>query len=94
MLAFGRALVGNPRVLLLDEPSEGLAPQIVEEVAAALRRLKESGLSILLVEQNTKLALGLADRVVVLNTGRVVYDGPGEAIQDDDAFLSQHLGVY
>jgi branched-chain amino acid transport system ATP-binding protein len=94
MLAFGRALVGNPRVLLLDEPSEGLAPQIVEEVAAALRRLKESGLSILLVEQNTKLALGLADRVVVLNTGRVVYDGPADAIKDDDAFLSQHLGVY
>jgi branched-chain amino acid transport system ATP-binding protein len=94
MLAFGRALVGNPRVLLLDEPSEGLAPQIVEEVAAALRRLKESGLSILLVEQNTKLALGLADRVVVLNTGRVVYDGPAAAIEGDEAFLSQHLGVY
>jgi branched-chain amino acid transport system ATP-binding protein len=94
MLAFGRALVGNPRVLLLDEPSEGLAPQIVEEVAAVLRRLKASGLAILLVEQNTKLALGLADRVTVLNTGRVVYDGPADPIRHDDAFLSQHLGVY
>jgi branched-chain amino acid transport system ATP-binding protein len=94
MLAFGRALVGNPRVLLLDEPSEGLAPQIVEEVAEVLRRLKASGLSILLVEQNTKLALGLADRVTVLNTGRVVYDGPADPIRHDDAFLSQHLGVY
>jgi branched-chain amino acid transport system ATP-binding protein len=94
MLAFARALVTNPRVLLLDEPSEGLAPQIVEELARVLRRLKGSGLSILLVEQNTKLALDLADQVVVLNTGRVAYAGDAEGIRRDEAFLSQHLGVY
>ena len=94
MLAFARALVGNPRLLLLDEPSEGLAPQIVEELARVLRQLKGGGLSILLVEQNTKMALGLANQVVILNTGRVAYEGPVERIRDDEAFLSQHLGVY
>jgi branched-chain amino acid transport system ATP-binding protein len=94
MLAFARALVGNPRLLLLDEPSEGLAPQIVEELGRVLAGLKASGLAILLVEQNTKLALGVADRVVVLNTGRVAYDGDAETIRHDETFLSQHLGVY
>src|SRR5689334_23461169 len=73
MLAIGRGLMAKPRVLLLDEPTEGLAPQIVEEVGAILRRLKEAGLSIILVEQNTKLALGLADSVAILNTGRLVF---------------------
>ncbi|MFL5368989.1 MAG: ABC transporter ATP-binding protein [Myxococcales bacterium] len=94
MLAIGRALMTNPRVLLLDEPSEGLAPAIVHEVGRVLARLRASGLSILLVEQNTKLALGLADEVVTLNSGRVAYDGPCEKIRHDESFLTQQLGVY
>jgi branched-chain amino acid transport system ATP-binding protein len=94
MLAIGRALMGNPRVLLMDEPSEGLAPQIVAEVGRIIARLKADGLSILLVEQNTKLALGIADEVVLLNTGRVVYQGDPETLQRDPRMIAQHLGVF
>ncbi len=94
MLAIGRALMTNPRVLLLDEPSEGLAPHLVAEVRRVLLRLKAEGFSILLVEQNTRLALGIADDVVILNGGRVVYEGPPDPITDDEAFLAQHLGVH
>ena len=90
MLAIGRALMSNPRVLLMDEPSEGLAPQIVAEVMATIRRLKAQGLSIVLVEQNTRMALGLADRVVILNTGRVVFHGRDPAPE----ILDQNLGVH
>ncbi|HEU5320135.1 MAG TPA: ABC transporter ATP-binding protein [Methylomirabilota bacterium] len=93
MLAIGRALTTNPRVLLLDEPSEGLAPHLVAEVRRVLVRLKAEGFSIVLVEQNTRLALGIADDVVVLNSGRVVYEGPPALIEDDEGFLAQHLGV-
>ena len=94
MLAIGRALMGNPRVLLMDEPSEGLAPLIVAEVGRTIARLKEEGQSILLVEQNVKLALGLADDVVILNTGRVAFSGGVEAVRKDEALISQHLGVF
>jgi branched-chain amino acid transport system ATP-binding protein len=94
MLAIGRALMGNPRVLLMDEPSEGLAPQIVAEVVSTIRKLKEQGLSILLVEQNAKLAFDLADDVVILNSGRVVLDLPVEQLKRDGSDLHQHLGVY
>ena len=93
MLAIGRALMTNPRVLLLDEPSEGLAPQIVAEVARVLGRLRQGGLSIVLVEQNTKLALGVADAVVTLNSGRVAFEGAADAVRGDASFLAQHLGV-
>ena len=94
MLAIGRALMGNPRVLLLDEPSEGLAPLIVAEVAQAIRTLKAERLSILLVEQNFNLALELADDVVVLNTGRVVHAGSAEAVRARPELASRHLGVF
>jgi len=94
MLAIGRALMTNPRVLLLDEPSEGLAPQVVAEVARVLARLRESGLSIVLVEQNTKLALDVADAVVTLNSGRVAFEGAADAVRADPSFLAQHLGVH
>jgi len=93
MLAIARALVSNPRVLLLDEPSEGLAPLIVQEVGQTLLRLKAEGYSILLVEQNTALALKVADDVAILNTGRIVFDGSaGEAGARPD-LLQQNLGV-
>jgi len=94
MLAIGRALMGNPRVLLMDEPSEGLAPLIVVEVGRTLLRLKQEGQSIVLVEQNIKLALGLADEVVILNTGRVAFHGPVDRVRGDQALITQHLGVF
>jgi branched-chain amino acid transport system ATP-binding protein len=94
MLAIGRALVSNPRVLLLDEPSEGLAPKIVHEVGETLLTLKAQGFSILLVEQNTTLALRVADEVLILNTGRIVYDGPAEDARNQPGLLHAHLGVY
>ena len=94
MLAIGRALMNNPRVLLLDEPSEGLAPQIVAEVMATIRRLKREGLSIILVEQNAKLVFDIADDVVILNSGHVAVAGrPGEMTQQG-VDLHQHLGIY
>ena len=94
MLAIGRALMANPRVLLMDEPSEGLAPQIVSDVMATIRRLKESGLSIVLVEQNIKLTLDLADDVVIVNTGAVVFNGTAAETRTNDKIIAQHLGVF
>src|SRR3982075_3744241 len=91
MLAIGRALMGNPRVLLLDEPSEGLAPLIVAEVGRTIRRLKQEGQSIILVEQNLKLALEVADQAVILNTGRCVFDGSTRELADNEAIISQNL---
>ena len=94
MLAIGRALMGNPRVLLLDEPSEGLAPLIVAEVGRTIQRLKRERQSILLVEQNLKLALEVADGAVILNTGRCVFAGKVGELQDNEELIAQHLGVY
>lgn len=94
MLAIGRALMSNPRVLLMDEPSEGLAPQIVAEVLTTVGKLKEQGLSIVLVEQNPKLVLGIADDVVILNSGRVAVSGSVEEIRRSELDLREHLGVF
>jgi branched-chain amino acid transport system ATP-binding protein len=94
MLAIGRALMGNPRLLLLDEPSEGLAPLIVAEVGQTIRRLKADGQSIVLVEQNRQLALEVADTAVILNTGRCVFSGDVAKLHDNEELLAQHLGVY
>jgi branched-chain amino acid transport system ATP-binding protein len=94
MLAIGRALMGNPRVLLLDEPSEGLAPLIVAEVGHTIRRLKADGQSIVLVEQNRQLALEVADTAVILNTGRCVFAGEVGELHDNEELMAQHLGVY
>jgi branched-chain amino acid transport system ATP-binding protein len=94
MLAIGRALMGNPRVLLLDEPSEGLAPLIVAEVGRTIKRLKEEGQSILLVEQNLKLALEVSDQVVILNTGRCVFAGDAAEILNNEEMIAQNLGVF
>jgi branched-chain amino acid transport system ATP-binding protein len=94
MLAIGRALTGNPRVLLLDEPSEGLAPLIVAEVGRTIRRLKEEGQSIILVEQNIQLALDVADQVVILNTGRCVFTGSASDVLNNEQLVAQNLGVF
>ena len=94
MLAIGRALMGNPRVLLMDEPSEGLAPQIVAEVGRTIAQLKAEGLSIVLVEQNIKLTLNLADDIVIINTGRVAFTGRAAEVQIDSPIVAQHLGVF
>jgi len=94
MLAIGRALMSNPRVLLMDEPSEGLAPQIVVEVIRTVGKLKDQGLSIVLVEQNPKLVLGIADDVVILNSGRVAVSGSADEIKHAERDLQEHLGVF
>ncbi len=94
MLAIGRALIGNPTVLLMDEPSEGLAPVIVEELARAVKRLTQAGgLSMILVEQNTRLALDIAPRAVVMDRGRIVFDGTSATLRNDPAKLEQLIGV-
>ena len=93
MLAIGRALMGNPRVLLLDEPSEGLAPLIVAEVGRTIKRLKEEGQSLVLVEQNRQLALEVADQAVILNTGRCVFAGDARDILNNEELIAQNLGV-
>ncbi len=94
MLAIGRALMGNPRVLLLDEPSEGLAPRIVAEVGETIKRLKAEGQSIILVEQNRHLALEVADHVVILNTGRCAFAGEAGELLFNEDLVTRHLGVY
>ncbi|MBB1601490.1 ABC transporter ATP-binding protein [Variovorax sp. UMC13] len=93
MLAIGRALMGKPKLLLLDEPSFGLAPLIVKDIFAIMRRInQEERVSILLVEQNAKLALDLADRAYLLETGRIVLSGPSNDIRRDDAVRRAYLG--
>jgi branched-chain amino acid transport system ATP-binding protein len=93
MLAIGRALMCNPDLLLMDEPTEGLAPLLVREVGKVIGELKREGLSILLVEQNLPLALGVADRVHILSRGQIVYSGAPAALSADEDVKSRYLGV-
>jgi len=93
MLAIGRALMANPDLILMGERSEGLAPRLVTQVEAILRALRESGHSILLVEQNLALALEVADYVYVISSGRVVFDGVPQALRGAKDILDRHLGV-
>jgi branched-chain amino acid transport system ATP-binding protein len=94
MLAIARALIGNPSVVLMDEPSEGLAPVIVEELARAVRRLAATeGLTMIVVEQNTRLALDISPRTAVMDRGRVVFDGPSEELKRDPEKLHRLIGV-
>ncbi|MEX6507401.1 ABC transporter ATP-binding protein [Jiella sp. M17.18] len=93
MLAIARALLLNPKLLILDEPSQGLAPVIVQEVMRTIGRMKAEGMSILLVEQNAKLALRLADRAYALSDGEVVYDGSAAALAADTSRMEQLAGA-
>jgi branched-chain amino acid transport system ATP-binding protein len=93
MLAIARALLANPKLMLLDEPSEGLAPRIVEEVGEIVMKLKEMGLSVLLVEQNLSLALGVSDYAYVMHRGEIVYEGATADLAGNDAVLSEYIGV-
>ncbi len=94
MLAISRALMSEPRLLLLDEPSLGLAPLIIKDIFAAIRELRQSGLTILLVEQMAKQALGVADRAYVLETGRITLDGSGRELLDNPKVKAAYLGAH
>jgi branched-chain amino acid transport system ATP-binding protein len=93
MLAMGRALVGNPSVLLLDEPLEGLSPVIMDVLLDAIKALKAGGLTLILVEQHAQMALEVTDRVVVLERGRIVHQGASAALLADDVRMHQLLGL-
>ncbi len=93
MLALGRALMSKPKLLLLDEPSLGLAPLVVAEIFRVIRRLKDAGMTVLMVEQNARAALALADRAYVLETGAVTIEGPGRDLLDNDEVRRAYLGM-
>ncbi|MGE0724747.1 MAG: ABC transporter ATP-binding protein [Alphaproteobacteria bacterium] len=93
MVAIGRALLGAPGLVLMDEPSQGLAPKIVQDVLAVVRRLKGEGVAVLMVEQNVMTALAVADRAVVLDLGRVVHSGPAETLRSDERLRRRLLGT-
>ncbi len=93
ILAIGRALMADPRLLLLDEPSMGLAPRLVAEIFACVRALRDAHITLLLVEQNARAALGIADRGYVLETGRLVRAGTGSELLADPAVRSAYLGL-
>jgi len=92
MLALGRAMMAKPRILLLDEPSLGLAPIVVREIFATLKRLNEAGTTIVVVEQNARLALAVARHAYLLETGRVVLSGESSALQQDESVRRSYLG--
>jgi branched-chain amino acid transport system ATP-binding protein len=93
MVAISRALLGSPGLVLLDEPSQGLAPRIVQQVLDVIRRLKREGIAVLVVEQNPIAALSVADRVYVMDRGRIVHAGPARALLEDEALRKKLLGV-
>ena len=93
LLAIGRALMANPRLLLLDEPSMGLAPILVDQIFGMIQQLKRDGLTLLLVEQNAMAALGVADRVYVLETGTISASGTAADIKQDDRIREAYLGL-
>lgn len=93
MLAIARGLIARPKLLMLDEPSLGLAPLVIEEIARLIVELKESGMTILLIEQNARMALKLSDRAYVLETGRVVIEGDAKKLLHDDFMKKAYLGA-
>ncbi|MAF85565.1 MAG: ABC transporter ATP-binding protein [Dehalococcoidales bacterium] len=93
MLNIGRALMTNPQLLLMDEPSEGLAPLIIKEIEHVITELKREGLSILLAEQNLRLGLSMADYVYILDRGRIVYESVPEELENNEEIKAKYLGV-
>ncbi|HRH86636.1 MAG TPA: ABC transporter ATP-binding protein [Rubrivivax sp.] len=93
MLAIGRALLANPRLLILDEPTEGLAPAIVEEIRHVLRGLRGSGVTVVIVDQNLETVFDIADEVAVMSRGAIVARGPSDVLRHDRDTLNHHLGV-
>ncbi|MGF1611109.1 MAG: ABC transporter ATP-binding protein [Kiloniellales bacterium] len=93
MVAIARALLGSPGLVLFDEPSQGLAPKIVQDVMRTIRRLKREGISVLVVEQNALSALSVSDRVYVMDAGKIVHQGPAAALRDAAAVRARLLGI-
>ena len=93
MVAISRALLGSPGLVLFDEPSQGLAPKIVQDVMKTIARLKAEGISVLVVEQNARSALAVSDRVYVMDHGRIVHEGAARALLDDDDLRTRLLGI-
>lgn len=92
MLAMGRALMANPKIVLLDEPSMGLSPLLVKEIFDIIKNINSQGVTILLVEQNAKMALGIANRAYVIETGKIVMSGTGEELLNSDSVKKAYLG--
>ena len=93
MLAIGRALMTRPKLLLMDEPSKGLAPKIVEEIARIIGEINAQGVPVILVEQNAELALELADYAYVLETGSLALEGPADQLHDNEHVRAAYLGI-
>ena len=94
MLAIARALVRNPKVLLMDEPSEGLSPAVLQRIEETIQALRQEGMTILLAEQQLDLALNVADRIYVLEQGKVVYEGEPESLRSQPHLLQQMMAIY
>ena len=92
MLAMGRALMAKPDILLMDEPSMGLSPLLVKEIFSIIKKINETGVTILLVEQNAKLALEIADRAYVLETGNIALEGTGKELLNSESIRKAYLG--
>ncbi len=93
MVAISRALLGSPGLVLFDEPSQGLAPKVVQDVMKTIERLKREGISVLVVEQNARSALEVSDRVYVMDLGRIVHEGPAQTLLDDSALREKLVGI-
>ena len=93
MLAMGRALMSHPKTILMDEPSMGLSPKLVKEIFSIIRKLHEQGITILLVEQNAKMALSIADRAYVLETGRITMEGDARELLNNEQVRKAYLGA-
>jgi len=93
MVAISRALLGSPGLVLFDEPSQGLAPKIVQDVMKTISRLKAEGISVLVVEQNALSALAVSDRVYVMDLGKIVHEGPAQELLNDKALRRRLLGI-
>ena len=93
MLAMGRALMSHPKTILMDEPSMGLSPKLVKEIFSIIRKLHEQGITVLLVEQNAKMALSIADRAYVLETGRITMEGDAKELLNNEQVRKAYLGA-